>query len=223
MMTLNKILEFSKKKDACLPELKRLENAIKSGDETKAWQVVLKHKSWLKFHKCKIKWSEVAKLTDGCYTEYVLDYQGNDTILIDNKRNFKNGKMDGLFIKYNYLPGSSLYGTESIFYKNGKRHGTFIITYSDGSLKVESIFKNDKLHGTYIEYYTHGGIKNIVNYKNGKFHGTYKEYFINGKIFRDLNFKNGKQHGLKTIYNSLGIVEFSAICNNGLHSKIIKE
>jgi antitoxin component YwqK of YwqJK toxin-antitoxin module len=110
---------------------------------------------------------------------------------IKSKSYYKNGLLNGIFIKYNKT------GQQSIsFYKNGVLNGVYIKLFNSYYITDYTIDNIDYINPKKIE------IKS--NYVDGKLEGKYYEYFYSntGSIYIKIecNYTNGKLNGLYSKY-----------------------
>ena len=111
--------------------------------------------------------------------------------------NFKNGLPEGKWETYRY---NKLY--EKRNYKNGKLDGNVITYDSDGKIVKEFTSSNGKRNGRYTTYFTNGQLQKEQEYKDGKEHGYLRTYDKDGVIRQDCYYEDGKRHGQQTIlYN----------------------
>jgi antitoxin component YwqK of YwqJK toxin-antitoxin module len=85
---------------------------------------------------------------------------------------------------------------EKYNYKNGKLHGLQEEWGGNGQLTVRGNCKNGKLEGLYEFWSQNGQIKRRVNYKNNLFNGLYEVWHDNGQLYIKTNYKNGELDGL---------------------------
>jgi len=84
--------------------------------------------------------------------------------------------------------------------KDGKINGTAKAYYSNGQVKVVSIFINGKKQGNSKEYDEYGVLTAEYNYLNGEPNGVYKIY-ENGKLKLTGGLLNGEKYGQFKIYD----------------------
>lgn len=78
-------------------------------------------------------------------------------------------------------------------YKNGKLHGTHIIYYPNGQIKIKRNFVDGLESGTKYTYNEDGSLYSVVNYKDGELHGSYFKYDSEGDLKWYVEYKNGEQ------------------------------
>jgi len=81
--------------------------------------------------------------------------------------NFKNGKIDGIYISYN----------------------------SGGNKISEAIYKEGKVEGKYISYFNNGKTQEETFYKNGLKQGTWLTYNKKGEKIKEENYKDDSREG----------------------------
>ena len=90
---------------------------------------------------------------------------------------------------------------------NGKRHGTQVVRYPDGSV-LETPYVNGKRHGTEVERNPNIGIVKVTEtpYVNGKRHGTQVErsQHDSGEIITKTPYVEGEKHGTAIMETSNG-------------------
>ena len=87
--------------------------------------------------------------------------------------------------------GGALYSEFSI--SKGKRHGSWIIYWSNGNIACKAEFEEGICNGDQFFYYKNGQIQSHNKMKNDVRHGLCKEYNENGSIVKVLRFKYGEQ------------------------------
>lgn len=124
-----------------------------------------------------------------------------DNVLI-NYKSYKNGYLDGDFVKMNALGEVE----ETGFYENGKRQGVQIKYYSPDKKEIEEHFKDGELRKE-IRYFIDGNIASEREYLNKRQHGTQKEYdYETGKIKSEGYYENGEPVGTQKyfFFNNVG-------------------
>jgi len=130
---------------------------------------------------------------------------------IESEYNYKNGKLDGLFILWNKNGKKQ---QESI-YKDGKLNGLTILYYENGNKQQESIYKDDILNGLTIFYNENGNKKKEVIFIDSKLNGLGIVFYENGNKKSELMFKNGNVNGLAILYNENGTKQGESMYKNG--------
>ncbi len=153
---------------------------------------------------------------------------------------YKDGKKDGLYIKY-YKNGNI---EAQITYKNNEVYGLYEDYHDNGLLKsktyliqnkrndkyeeydiignpiVISFYDNELLNGLYKDYYENSNIiKSEIMYKNGELNGDYKTYYKNGNLERSTFFNENKYHGKYNTYYENGNEEITLYFDNGVLDK----
>ena len=96
---------------------------------------------------------------------------------LQRKRNYKDGKEDGLYESYHENGQLEFKGN----YKDGERDGLREWYYEDGQLQRKRNYKDGKKDGLYESYHENGQLKSKRNYKDGKEEGLSENYDENGK------------------------------------------
>ncbi|SQI36071.1 MORN repeat variant [Leminorella richardii] len=163
---------------------------------------------------------------------------------------FKDGKLHGEFVSYNkngtvakkeqYLLGKDVtkngivYGSEGQilerynYNSNGRKEGTWLNYYPDGTLKLSESYANGTLVGTSEEYWPNGKIKLKNTYKNGSSRaqvkwyesgqkesesfyndkhqsvGTHKSWYENGNLYSDYRYYANGRQASTALWNSDG-------------------
>ncbi|SNW62662.1 MORN-repeat protein [Orpheovirus IHUMI-LCC2] len=165
--------------------------------------------------------------------KYITWYTGFNTEIKEKELYYRDGKKDGLYIKYHIL---TIYDLNKDGSRNYAKYKCVPVKYK------ECMYKDDKKHGEYIKYRTHPDChtkkhnklastipytynsKPIIkwedkieikcNYVHGKKHGKYIYYNPNGSIQYTMNYKNGYgNHNNSSICGNilLGILIFLLI------------
>jgi antitoxin component YwqK of YwqJK toxin-antitoxin module len=104
---------------------------------------------------------------------------------------FNDGLPDGKWETYRY---SKLY--EKRNYKNGKLDGKVITYGTDGKTVIaESTSSNGKRNGRYTSYYSNGKLEKEQEFKDGKENGYLRTYDQDGKIKWDCFYDDGEMQG----------------------------
>lgn len=131
----------------------------------------------------------------GCNHEY--DY--NELLCHNDDAECYNQKQEPISgIVKKYGNGGEL--KEIMNFKNGKRHGHFVLYFDDGKIAEEGNFANGVENGVFKAYYPNGQVNVEVTYLNGLENGKYSEYAEDGKLVKEINYTNGKRNGLTAVY-----------------------
>ena len=101
---------------------------------------------------------------------------------------------DGLYYKkFTNVPFSGkVTGKEQGSLKNGKKEGLWVKYRKDGQLKSKGTYKNGKKEGLYVRYWDNGQLYSKGTYKNGKEDGPWVHYYDGGRIWTKGTYKDGK-------------------------------
>ena len=126
---------------------------------------------------------------DGLYYQKFTDVPFTGEIDEGLKRgNFKNGKFEGIWIKY-WDNGQLEYKSE---YKNGEPEGWRIGYHKNGQLKTKGYFKDGNPYGLWVDYYKNGQFEKTYRFKNGKPDGLWQEFYENGEMKSKEHYENGR-------------------------------
>ena len=96
---------------------------------------------------------------------------------------------------------------EDVEYKDGKKHGPWVLYYADGGKRREGAFDMDKKTGKWIEYHRNGRPASINHYRENQLTGDHVAYYENGKRkqagqFNEYRGKStdGRKKGTWTFY-----------------------
>ena len=96
---------------------------------------------------------------------------------------------------------------EDVEYKNGKKHGPWVLYYADGGKRREGAFDMGKKTGKWIEYHRNGRPASVNHYQENKLTGDHVAYYENGNRkqagqFNDYRGKStdGRKKGTWTFY-----------------------
>ena len=103
-------------------------------------------------------------------------------------------KRDGLYYKkFTDTPFTGkVEGKKQGSFKNGKKHGKWIIYHENGQLAKKFYLKNGKVEGEAIAYYDNGELWHKGQFKNSKKDGEWIIYHHNGQLMDKAHYKNGK-------------------------------
>ena len=132
---------------------------------------------------------------------------------LNQKVNFKNGMMDGIY--ESYFTNSFIGEYESLDvpplrvkgnYKNNKKEGLWIEYYETKDLVfLKENFKDGKRHGLTTSYWPSGKITRSYKYYEDKpVDGNDISYWEDGKVMYEANYKNGEIEGRYNEFNRNG-------------------
>ena len=100
---------------------------------------------------------------------------------------------------------------EDVEYKNGKKHGPWVLYYADGGKRREGAFDIGKKMGKWIEYHRNGKPASINHYQENQLTGDHVAYYENGKWKQTGQFNeyrgkstDGRKTGTWTFYATDG-------------------
>lgn len=105
-----------------------------------------------------------------------------------------------------------------LFYEVGKDQpasGVVIVTYDDGSRKLEQPLKDGKQVGTQKQWHEDGVQKAEIKFRDGKLHGYSTWWYPNGMTRVWLGFRDGKLHGRGMFWYENGRVKSDGEFRNG--------
>lgn len=93
-------------------------------------------------------------------------------------------------------------------YKEGKKHGTEMRWYKDGSKLSERFYSGGFKTGVHRSWWPSGDLKFEYHFNDkGEFHGVVKEWYKSGQIFRDFNYRKGKEDGKQRMWKTDGSIK----------------
>ncbi|SIS47388.1 Antitoxin component YwqK of the YwqJK toxin-antitoxin module [Zobellia uliginosa] len=165
---------------------------------------------------------------DGKYLEYYAE-NGN----LKQKSTYIKGNKTGPYLQLKLNGDTITYGT----FLNYKKNGIWKEFYGNGKLKSVGKYENNLQNGLWkYYYYNTGKIKAEGHYLNGDEtklgrtsvpisgrHGEWQFYFENtGKLKQKSEFENGIRSGKFTVYQSNGLVEFTANFKNDKYHGVVE-
>jgi len=78
------------------------------------------------------------------------------------------------------------------YYKDGKKEGLWIRYFYNGNLSIKGNFKDNKQEGYWMSYYDNGQLYLDRIYKDGKLEGIWKSFYKNGQLNYEWNYKEGE-------------------------------
>jgi antitoxin component YwqK of YwqJK toxin-antitoxin module len=136
-----------------------------------------------------------------------------------NKRN-ANGERQGkwVFTGKDY-PHKNLPKTQKIeegYYVDGRKEGTWIKYFSDGSVQLKGTYNNNRPEGPFTRYYPNGKIAEQGEFKANGYKGLLLRYHDNGQLAYRANFNNqGQESGKVSYYHPNGKLALSYTVKNG--------
>ena len=140
-------------------------------------------------------------------------------IFAQNKRN-ADGKRQGkwVFTGKDY-PHKNLPKTQKVeegYYVDGRKEGTWIKYFSDGSIQLKGTYNNNRPEGPYTRYYPNGKIAEQGEYNANGYKGLLLRYHDNGQLAYRANFNNqGQESGKVSYYHPNGKLALSYTVKNG--------
>ena len=114
--------------------------------------------------------------------------------------NFKEGKTDGLLVRWHKNGQKEAEGN----FKDGKRDGLHVRWHENGQKKQEGNNKDGKYDGLQVLWYESGQKEREINYKDGEMDGLQVWYYENGRKHLESNWKDGKENGLWMVWHNNG-------------------
>jgi antitoxin component YwqK of YwqJK toxin-antitoxin module len=99
-----------------------------------------------------------------------------------------DGKKNGTFLVY--YPDGTL--AQQGYLIDNKNVGEWKYYYANGSLETKGMFINDIPQGEWVFYYPDGVLKSIGSFKDGLRHGPWYQYEENGDLKLIYFFRHGK-------------------------------
>jgi len=135
-------------------------------------------------------------LSNGDYVSYYNDGE------IKSKGQFVNGEMEGKFIFYNHLMYKELSERIEFErnYKNGKKEGVEIKYFTNNKIQIKSLYRNGFKEGKELIYNTKGDLVFEYNYKDNEKEGEQIEYFPEFGVGYKYNIRNNKKQPNQELY-----------------------
>ena len=136
-----------------------------------------------------------------------------------NKRN-ADGERQGkwIFTGKDY-PHKNLPKTQKVeegYYVNGRKEGTWIKYFADGTVQLKGTYNNNRPEGPYTRYYPNGKIAEQGEFKANGYKGLLLRYHDNGQLAYRANFNNqGQESGKVSYYHPNGKLALSYTVKNG--------
>ena len=136
------------------------------------------------------------------YTGKIVKYVDDEKTQLEWKKNYKEGKLDGLSEEYN--KNGQL--EESVTYKEGEEEEEVkYIYYENGQLVTKGTYKDGKEDGPYESYYKNGQLNYKTTYQDGVIEdGLFEGYHENGQLRWKGTIKDGKDDGQWEYYDENG-------------------
>ncbi|MEZ4884485.1 MAG: toxin-antitoxin system YwqK family antitoxin [Chitinophagales bacterium] len=132
---------------------------------------------------------------------------------IEEEGDLLNGQREGTWATYHKGVKSHL--LESVTnYRNGVKHGLFLVMDDRGNITEKGFYVNGNLEGR-VFVYDRGRISEETDYKNGQIDGERKRYYSNLQLQEAGTFKNGKRDGYARWYDQDGNVTIEYQYKNG--------
>lgn len=132
--------------------------------------------------------------------------------------NYKKGKKDGTTVSY-FQNGSVEYEEN---YKADEKQGKRKAFFVGGTVESEEAYRDDVKDGPWKKYWENGKVRGEALYKNGAPVGVFKSYHDNGKIETEANYKNGVLEGTMRTYDADGKITAEEVYKNNRLVKKIK-
>jgi antitoxin component YwqK of YwqJK toxin-antitoxin module len=105
---------------------------------------------------------------------------------------YYNSLKDSIWCYYSYYDHSL---TTRETYTRGKRNGTMINYYNNGSPSEKITWVNDRKEGPWEQYFANNTLKLKTTYKGGQLEGEFIVNFESGKPYLKGGYKNGLREG----------------------------
>jgi antitoxin component YwqK of YwqJK toxin-antitoxin module len=122
----------------------------------------------------------------------IFDTYYKDTKTIQEKYNYKNGKLNSIF--ESWYPDRQLWEKCNYFYD--KKNGLYERWFLNGKLWEQGYYKNGVLDGSYKIWHNNDRLCVRKNYKNGKLSGLYELWNQNGQSLDIKNYKYGVESNI---------------------------
>ncbi len=109
---------------------------------------------------------------------------------VQNIKNFKAGKLDGLY-QLNYE--LSNFPMLKVEYKNGFKNGLYQMYYKGTQLQYEATYVNDILNGFTRNIYENNQVESTGYYAENKESGIWNYWNPNGKLVKTVNYNTNKK------------------------------
>mgnify|MGYP001814146450 CR=1 FL=1 len=109
-----------------------------------------------------------------------------------------------------FIPVDNIERRGDLYYAMGEDqpvNGVVIVTYDDGSRKLEQPLKDGKQVGTQKQWHEDGVQKAEIKFRDGKLHGYSTWWYPNGMTRVWLGFQDGKLHGRGMSWHENGRVK----------------
>lgn len=164
----------------------------------------------------QVAWGNTYDMGNKIGTWYFFAENGDTTKILNYEADMLNGES-------RYFHDSGLI-KKSVNYKNNKMNGLYI-TYFDNeesSVKTSKTYNNDKADGKAQSYYESGALKSETEFDNGKKTGKWTIYYENGQIKQTGYFKNDYQDGVWEIFLEDGKNATTALYDDGALLKSVE-
>ncbi len=136
-----------------------------------------------------------------------------------NKRN-ANGERHGKWVFTGKdFPQKKMPKTQKVeegYYVNGRKEGTWVKYFSDGSVQLKGTYNNNRPEGSYTRYYSNGKIAEQGEFRANGYKGLLMRYHENGQLAYRANFNNqGQESGKVCYYHPNGKLALSYTVKNG--------
>lgn len=136
-----------------------------------------------------------------------------------NKRNAAGERQGKWVFTGKDYPNKNLPKTQKVeegYYVDGRKEGTWIKYFSDGSVQLKGTYNNNRPEGPYTRYYPNGKIAEQGEFKANGYKGLLLRYHDNGQLAYRANFNNqGQESGKVSYYHSNGKLALSYTVKNG--------
>ena len=104
-------------------------------------------------------------------------------------------------------------------YKNGLKHGKFIVFSNNGQVNLVEYYENDTISGESLEYFDDGKEFRLITYEHGKRTGAFKLFYPEGSLLLEGNYLQDIRDSIWTTYTETGDIEFLDYYADGLLQK----
>jgi antitoxin component YwqK of YwqJK toxin-antitoxin module len=101
-------------------------------------------------------------------------------------------------------------------YKNGHKHGLWLVWDKKGHRRFEAAWQQGKQHGATRAFHPSGELALTGHFQNGEKHGLFTLFHENGQRAAFGHYRRGKRQGIWTFCNSDGLCTHTRCYHDGL-------
>lgn len=100
-------------------------------------------------------------------------------------------------------------------YFQGRKHGTSLAWYPDGTPEFERKYEHGKKTDVHLGWWPDGQKKFEFHFVKGEHHGAAIEWYASGKLYKEFHYEFGQESGSQKMWEEDGQIRANYVVRNG--------